>query len=178
MTAPLSIAPRSFGRKALTGSASFEGKWTSTRGSSYVLSDLLAAFLSGQLEARADIQAARRRIWLAYEQALASWADTVGAQLPHVPEQCEQPYHMFYVVLPSEDMRHRLIDHLRDRGILAVFHYLPLHLSAMGRRLGGQPGQCPVSESVSDRLLRLPFFTTMSETEQEEVIAAVLAFRG
>ena len=147
-------------------------------GSSYVLSDLLAAFLSGQLEARADIQAARRRIWLAYEQALASWADTVGAQLPQVPEQCEQPYHMFYVVLPSEDMRHRLIDHLRDRGILAVFHYLPLHLSAMGRRLGGQSGQCPVSESVSDRLLRLPFFTAMTSVEQEEVISAVLAFRG
>ena len=66
---------------------------------------------------------------------------------------------MFYVLLPSLDARTRLIEHLRERGILAVFHYLPLHLSAMGRALGGREGQCPVTEDVADRLLRLPFYT-------------------
>jgi len=93
-----------------------------------------------------------------------------------VPAHCEQPYHMFYVLLPSLDTRSRLIAHLRERGILAVFHYLPLHLSDMGRHFGGRPGQCPVTEDATDRLLRLPFFTGLSESDQAEVIDAILAF--
>jgi dTDP-4-amino-4,6-dideoxygalactose transaminase len=83
---------------------------------------------------------------------------------------------MFYVLLPSLEDRTALIAHLRARGILAVFHYQPLHLSEMGREFGGRPGQCPVTEDVADRLLRLPFFTGLTESDQDEVIEAVRAF--
>jgi dTDP-4-amino-4,6-dideoxygalactose transaminase len=145
-------------------------------GSSYVLSDLAAAFLAAQLEARESIQAARRRVWERYRDGLAGWAERRGARLPVVPGHCEQPSHMFYVLLPALDERAALIEHLRARGILAVFHYLPLHLSAMGRRFGGRTGQCPVAEDAADRLLRLPFYTALGEDEQAEVIEAIEAF--
>jgi dTDP-4-amino-4,6-dideoxygalactose transaminase len=145
-------------------------------GSSYVPSDLLAAFLAAQLEASDVIQARRRRIWHAYADGLASWASSVGARLPHVPDDCEQPYHMFYVLLPSLDYRTALIEHLRALGIVAVFHYLPLHLSPMGERHGGRRGQCPVTEDVADRLLRLPFYVGLGSDEQDEVIAAIVGF--
>jgi dTDP-4-amino-4,6-dideoxygalactose transaminase len=145
-------------------------------GSSYVLSDLAAAFLAAQLEERERIQAARRRLWERYADELEPWARDLGARLPTVPEHCDQSYHLFYVLMPSLDPRTRLSEHLRERGILAVFHYLPLHLSAMGRRFGGTPGQCPVTEDVADRLLRLPFYTAMTDDEQTEVIDAVRSF--
>jgi dTDP-4-amino-4,6-dideoxygalactose transaminase len=147
-------------------------------GSSYVQSDLLAAFLAAQLEARDEIQARRAGIWRRYDEGLRDWAAEAGVRLPIVPDHCEQPYHMFYVLMPSLDARSRLIEHLRERGILAVFHYLPLHLSAMGRLHGGREGQCPVAEDVSDRLLRLPFFTALTEAEQAEVIETIHGFRG
>jgi dTDP-4-amino-4,6-dideoxygalactose transaminase len=145
-------------------------------GSSYVQSDLLAAFLSAQLEARDRIQDARELVWRRYDAALGSWAAENGSTLPFVPDHCEQSFHMYYVLLPSFDARMRLIAHLRGRGILAVFHYLPLHLSDMGRAFGGREGQCPVTEDVTDRLLRLPFYTGLTESDQAEVIDAVLAF--
>ena len=145
-------------------------------GSSYVLSDLLAAFLCAQLEARERIQDARELVWRRYADALEAWAADNGTTLPFVPDHCEQSFHMFYVLLPSPDARARLIEHLRERGILAVFHYLPLHLSEMGRALGGREGQAPVTEDVVDRLVRLPFYTGLTEDEQAEVIDAVLEF--
>ena len=85
---------------------------------------------------------------------------------------------MFYLLMPSLDARQRLIAHLKSRGILSVFHYLPLHLSEMGVRFGGRPGQCPVTEDVSDRLLRLPFYNRLSESEQDLVIETVRGFAG
>lgn len=145
-------------------------------GSSYLLSDLLAAFLWAQIEAKGRIQATRRRIWERYKEELAEWARERGASLPTVPEYCEQPYHMFYLLLPSLIQRQALIGHLRDRGIHSVFHYVPLHLSEMGRRYGGKVGDCPVTEDVSDRLLRLPFFNDLTDVEQSEVIDAVRSF--
>jgi dTDP-4-amino-4,6-dideoxygalactose transaminase len=84
---------------------------------------------------------------------------------------------MFYVLLPSLQARQDLIAHLRRQQIQAVFHYLPLHLSDMGRRFGGRPGQCPVTEDLSDRLLRLPFFNSMSTEDQDRVVEAVCSFR-
>jgi dTDP-4-amino-4,6-dideoxygalactose transaminase len=145
-------------------------------GSSYVPSDLLAGFLAGQLEGSVVIQAARKRLWHAYAEGLEGWAASVGARLPYVPEHCEQPYHMFYVLLPSLEYRTALIEHLRALGILAVFHYLPLHLSPMGERHGGRRGQCPVTEDVADRLLRLPFYVGLGPSEQDEVIDAICEF--
>jgi dTDP-4-amino-4,6-dideoxygalactose transaminase len=145
-------------------------------GSSYLMSDVLAAFLYGQLEALGTIQAKRRAIWNRYHEGLAEWAQEHGVRRPHVPEHCGQAYHMYYLVLPTLEARQGLIAHLRRRGILAVFHYLPLHLSDMGRRLGGRVGDCPVSEAVSDRIVRLPFYNELGEAEQAEVIEAVRAF--
>lgn len=145
-------------------------------GSSYVPSDLLAAFLAAQLEASHVIQAARERIWHAYARGLDDWAAAVGARLPYVPDDRDQPYHMFYVLLPSLAYRTALIEHLRGLGIGAVFHYLPLNLSPMGERHGGRRGECPVTEDVADRLLRLPFYVGLSAAEQDEVIEAVREF--
>jgi dTDP-4-amino-4,6-dideoxygalactose transaminase len=147
-------------------------------GSSYLPSDLLAAFLLAQLESRERIQARRRAIWELYERELAGWAVRLGVTLPSVPAHCEQPWHMFHMLLPSSDARDALIRRLEARGILAVFHYLPLHLSPMGRRLGGRPGDCPVAESISSRLVRLPFYTGLTDAEQAEVIEAVMGFTG
>jgi dTDP-4-amino-4,6-dideoxygalactose transaminase len=146
-------------------------------GSSYVPSDLLAAFLAAQLEASDVIQAARERIWHAYADGLDAWAASVGARLPYIPPDREQPYHMFYVLLPSLEHRTALIEHLRALGIGAVFHYLPLNLSPMGERHGGRSGQCPVTEDVADRLLRLPFYVGLGPVEQDEVIDAIIHFR-
>jgi dTDP-4-amino-4,6-dideoxygalactose transaminase len=150
--------------------------WVSL-GSSYVPSDLLSAFLLAQLEARERIQAARKRLWHRYNDALRAWADDSGAQLPVVPDHAGHAYHLYHLLLPSLEARTALISRLRERGILAVFHYLPLHLSPLGRELGGREGECPVTEDVSDRLLRLPFFTAMTDDEQDEVLETVLAFR-
>jgi dTDP-4-amino-4,6-dideoxygalactose transaminase len=146
-------------------------------GSSYLPSDMLAAFLRAQLEHRDQIQSMRRQIWETYARGLASWAEANGVRLPIVPPECEQTYHMFYVMMPSLASRQALISHLAGLGILAVFHYLPLHLSPMGLRFGGRQGDCPVTEDLSDRLLRFPFFTGMSSSEQSQVIDAVRAFR-
>jgi dTDP-4-amino-4,6-dideoxygalactose transaminase len=146
-------------------------------GSSYLPSDVLAAFLLGQLEGRERIQESRRLIWNRYRDALASWAERQGARLPFVPDHCEQPYHMFYLLMPSLEARQGLIAHLKARGILAVFHYLPLHLSEMGKHCDGRVGDCPVTEDVSDRLVRLPFYASLSESDQARVIEAVSEFR-
>jgi len=145
-------------------------------GSSYLPSDLLAAFLLAQLESRDRIQAHRRKVWEEYRSGLAEWADAAGAALPHVPADCQQTYHLFYLLLPSLADRQALTRYLKARGIAAVFHYLPLHLSPMGQTFGGRPGDCPVTESVSDRLLRLPLFNDLSDDEQASVIGSIEAF--
>lgn len=145
-------------------------------GSSYLPSDLLAAFLYAQLEARDTIQRRRAAIWERYREALGPWASRLGARLPVVPAHCEQAFHMFYVLLPTPGQRDALITHLKHREILAVFHYQPLHLSAMGRRYGGTAGSCPVTEDISERLVRLPFYTGMTDMELDTVIEAVLDF--
>lgn len=145
-------------------------------GSSFLPSDLLAAFLYAQLEARDQIQARRQQIWNYYHTHLQDWASAYGVGLPVVPDHCEQSYHMFYLLLPSLADRQALIDHLKARGILSVFHYLPLHLSDMGRQFGGQEGDCPVTEDLSDRLLRLPFYNDLTEEDQAKVVAAIKEF--
>lgn len=146
-------------------------------GSSYLPSDLLAAFLLAQLESRELIQAKRKRIWEYYYENLKDWAGEHGTQLPFIPSHCDQSYHMFYLLLPSLELRQNLIAHLNSRDINSVFHYLPLHLSDMGRKLGGKDGDCPVTEDVSDRLLRLPFYTGLTEEAQALVVSAIKEFK-
>jgi len=145
-------------------------------GSSYVMSDVLAAFLYGQLETWETIQARREVIWRRYDDGLADWSARSDVRTPVVPPHCDQAFHMYYLVLPSREHRTALIAHLRQRGIHAVFHYLPLHLSSFAAQWGGAVGDCPVAEDVSDRLLRLPFFNTLTAEEQDRVVDAVTAF--
>lgn len=146
-------------------------------GSSYVPSDILAAYLVAQLESRADIQKRRQAIWTRYSSELAEWAQLNGVSLPFVPPECAQPFHMFYLLLPSLGSRQALIAHLRQAGILSVFHYVPLHSSEMGRMFGGDRAHCPVTDDVSARLLRLPFYNGLTTEEQTRVIERVKAFR-
>lgn len=145
-------------------------------GSSYLPSDILAAFLYAQLEMREQIQEKRRQIWEYYDTNLREWAQTSGVGLPVVPGHCEQSYHTYYLLMPSLEKRERMIAHLKDCGVNSVFHYLPLHLSEMGRRFGGKEGDCPVTEDVSDRLLRLPFHNSLTLGDQAYVIEMVKTF--
>ena len=142
-------------------------------GSSFLPSEMIAAFLCAQLEAREAIQAQRQRVWTTYAEGLAEWAAAQEVRLPVVPAHCEQPYHLFYLLLPSESARRSLIDHLAKAGAMAVSHYVPLHLSPMGLGLQREPATCPVTEDVSARLLRLPFFPTLSEMDQQAIIGAI-----
>lgn len=144
-------------------------------GSSFLTSEVVSAFLLAQLEARDAIQERRRTIWHRYDDALPDWAAENGVRRPVVPAHCDQAYHLYYLVMPSLAARTALINHLKAAGILAVFHYLPLHLSPMGLRFGGKAGRCPVTEDISDRLVRLPFYNSMTDEEQERVIASIQA---
>lgn len=145
-------------------------------GSSYLPSDVLAAFLYGQLEKRDYITQRREFVWNYYRTNLTGWAHEHGVQLPFCPDYCEQSFHMFFLVLPSLEMRTALIDHLKQDNIHSVFHYQALHLSDMGRQFGGVPGQCPVTERVSDCLLRLPFFSDLQRTDLERIVHSLRNF--
>jgi len=145
-------------------------------GSSYLPSDMLAGFLLAQLEEREQIQSRRRQIWETYYRELGGWAEDNHVRIPFVPAHCEQTYHIFYLLFPNLENRQAAIAHLKEREIQAVFHYLPLHLSPMGEKYGGRVADCTVTEFVSDQLLRLPFYTSMTETEQACVIEALKEF--
>jgi dTDP-4-amino-4,6-dideoxygalactose transaminase len=142
-------------------------------GSSYLPADILAALLYPQLEERERIQRRRAQVWQFYAEQLRDWAADTGVRLPVVPPHCEHSAHLFYLLMPSEGRRRALIEHLGSRSILAIFHYLPLHLSHMGRQFGGREGDCPVTEWVSDRLVRLPFFNSMTDDDLCRVVSAV-----
>jgi dTDP-4-amino-4,6-dideoxygalactose transaminase len=145
-------------------------------GSSYLPSDILAAFLYAQFEQREKIQSHRKQVWEIYYAGLKDWAATHDVQLPVIPEHCEQAYHMFYMLLPNLELRQKMITHLRERGIISVFHYLPLHLSVMGQAFGGKAGDYPVTERASDQLIRLPYYNELTSSDQELVIEAIQEF--
>ena len=145
-------------------------------GSSYLPSDMLAAYLYAQLEVQEQIQAKRQQIWEYYHKHLQDWVEKHGIRFPIVPDHCDQAYHMFYLLMPSLEKRQALIAHLKAQNIISAFHYLPLHLSDMGRKFGGKEGDCPVTEDVSDRLLRLPFYNDLTEADLTRVVAAICEF--
>jgi len=146
-------------------------------GSSYLPSDLLAAFLLAQFEARETIQEKRRQVWNRYYESLADWAESNGVKLPVIPADCEQAYHMFYMLLPSAEDRESLISHLKSQSILGVFHYTPLHLSEAGKKFAARSSSCPVTEDLSERLLRLPFYNDLSRNDQDHVTTTLMKFR-
>jgi dTDP-4-amino-4,6-dideoxygalactose transaminase len=144
-------------------------------GSSYLPSDILAAILYAQFEVRDTIQAKRKAIWECYFNELSPWASENDVNLPFVPTYCEQTFHIFYLLLPDGEVRRELIDHLKRRGILSVFHYIPLHSSPMGRQFG--TSFCPITEQISERLLRLPLYSSLTENDGRRVIEAVREFQ-
>ena len=147
-------------------------------GSSWVISDILAAILMSQLERSDEIQKKRRHAFDFYERELSSWATNLGFRRPVVPEYCQHSSHMYFLRLHGIDQRDQFIDHLKNLGISAVFHYQPLHLSYVGQSLGGKAGQCPVSEEAGDCLVRLPLFSLLNESQLERITSAVTSFNG
>ncbi len=145
-------------------------------GSNDLPSDLLSAFLLCQLEQRHVIQQRRSAIWERYDRSLRDWADSESVRLPFIPDYAQHPSHLYYLIMPTAADRRRLIQHLDRDDIHAVFHYVPLHSSKMGSRFGATPEDCPVAEDLSYRLLRLPFFTGMSDEEQSRVIDSVCRY--
>ena len=146
-------------------------------GSSWTPSEILAGFLVAQLEQFDEIQRRRKAIWTTYERELSQWAQNAGVRTPHVPDEADHPAHMYYLQFPSLSDRSRFIKHMRQAGILTVFHYQALNTSAVGRSLGGREGQCPVTENAADTLVRLPLFSGMTASELEAVIDATSSFR-
>ncbi len=147
-------------------------------GSSYLPAEVIAALLLAQLEDSTRIQARRHEIWAAYDSQLSTWAFENAVRRPQVPDDCVHPAHMYYLLMPDLECRSRFIKHLRAHGVLAVFHYLPLHLSEFAQRYGGAAGDCPVTEGVSDRLVRLPLFADMTEDQLTLTIATIESFRA
>jgi dTDP-4-amino-4,6-dideoxygalactose transaminase len=146
-------------------------------GSSWVMSDMLAAILCGQLERAEVINAQRIAIYNRYDNELSQWAETYGVVTPFHPADTTHTAHVYHLRFKAGEMRDRFIAHLAERQIGAVFHYQPLHLSKIGRQLGGVVGDCPVTEHAGDCLVRLPLFNTLTIDEQSRVIEAVQAFK-
>ncbi len=145
--------------------------------SSYLPSDLLASLLDWELDRANAIQESRKAIWCEYDAELSQWRADNGILGPKVPSHCQQAYHMYYLLMPDLRTRTRFIEHLRAHGILSVFHYLPLNTSTMGRQFGGRVGQCPVAENVSDQIVRLPFYESLSREDLHYVIEKTTEFR-
>ena len=146
-------------------------------GSSHLPSDLLAAFLWAQFEMHDQIQQKRADVWNLYDCLLDSWAGDNHVRRPFVPHTCEQAYHMYYLIMPSLKDRQKLISHLKSANIVSPFHYLPLHISAMGYRFGGLKGDCPVTEEISDCLIRLPFHNSITQDEIIRVVEEISKYR-
>jgi len=145
-------------------------------GGSYVPSEISCAFLLSQLEAMEAITQRRCEMYHRYRHGLQPLAQQGLLLLPHVPEDCQSNCHMFYVVLSDRATRDRLIQHLRDHAIHAAFHYVPLHSSPMGIEFGYHQGDLPVTETISQRLLRLPLYHELQPEQQQRVVDEILRF--
>ena len=146
-------------------------------GSSFLPSDILAAILLSHLEESQIIQKKRKEIWENYDNVLRGWAHDNKVLQPSIPDHCEQSYHMYYLLLPKLDTRQAFIHHLKDRGVHSVFHYVPLHTSEMGKKYGYMEGSLPVTENISNRLIRLPMYFDLSPTDLKEINQAVMEFK-
>lgn len=164
-------------RRAFMLGAVDKYSWRDT-GSSFGLSEVLAAYLYGQLERHDQVLAKRRGAFERYERLLAPHADELGFRLPVVPDDREQAYHMFYVLLSDRRTRDGALAALREHGIQGTFHYVPLHSAQGGERFGARPTSCPVTDDISGRLLRLPFYNELTDAEAERVVEAFLGYLG
>lgn len=146
-------------------------------GSSYVANELSSAYLYGQLELLDEIAARRKSVFEYYQTRLAPLAESGHLRLPVIPPNCTSNYHMFYVLLKSGEVRSQLMEFLRQRSIQAVFHYIPLHSSPVGQKVAANPHQVlPVTDDVSERILRLPFYHDIEQADQQKVADAIAEF--
>ncbi len=146
-------------------------------GSSFLPSDILAAILLSHLEESQIIQKKRKEIWNNYDNVLRGWAHDNKVLQPSIPDHCDQSYHMYYLLLPKLETRQAFIQHLKDRSVHSVFHYVPLHTSKMGKKYGYIEGSLPVTEDISNRLVRLPMYFDLSPTNLKEINQAVMDFK-
>jgi dTDP-4-amino-4,6-dideoxygalactose transaminase len=142
-------------------------------GSSYLPSEITAAFLYAQFEAATELTAQRRLVWDAYHDAFAPLEQEGLVRRPIVPVECDHNAHLYYLLLPNLEARIRLIASLRAEGIFAPFHYVPLHSAPAGRRLGRVHGPMAVTDDISDRLVRLPLWPAITTQDITQVIEAV-----
>lgn len=163
--------------KGTNRSAFFRGEvdkygWVDV-GSSFLPSEIIAAFLWAQLENLELIQDQRKKIWQAYDQGLNSWAKNNQVRMPYLPEYASNNSHMFYMIFPSYKTRMKVISHLKEKDILSVFHYLSLHKSPYYKE-SHQGADLPNSDHYSDTLLRLPFFIELTDSEINKVIKSIM----
>lgn len=145
-------------------------------GSSYLPSELNAAYLWAQLEQADQIFRDRMQIWRMYEEGFRELADAGKVELPHIPEGCSHNAHMFYMKVKDLKERTRLISYMKSRGIILVFHYVPLHTAPAGRKYGKFVGEDRYTTKESERLVRLPLYYGMKPIDTERVICAVEDF--
>ena len=139
-------------------------------------SDILAAFLYAQLEKMAEINKQRHKLFDYYLKNLTPLASENHLTLPSVPPESQTNTHLFYILLKNGKAKYELMDYLQKKGIMAIFHFVPLHSSPIGKKLGYKVGQFPKTEEISDRLLRLPFYFGLERKEQKQVVNAIKEF--
>ena len=161
-------------RKAFFDGAVDKYTWQGL-GSSFGLSDILAAFLTAQLEQADVIRSRRRQLHEHYRASLAPMVDRLGLELPYEPTTATPADHMFYVLLASAAARSQVIDSMRRDGVNPTFHYVPLHSSPAGLRFADGESACPVTDDISARLLRLPFYNDMTSGDVERVVTSLAA---
>lgn len=142
-------------------------------GSSYIGSDLLAAYLWAQFENLDEIQLRRKKIYIRYYNGLTDLAEKGLIRLPTIPSYSESNYHMFYIILKDELLRNKLLKRLKQLKINAVFHYIPFHLSPIGLKLGYNKGDFPLTEDLSNRIVRLPMYYELSDSEIDYIIKKI-----
>ena len=145
-------------------------------GSSYLLSDILAAHLLAQFEAKDAVLEQRGHIYRRYLKALLPFSQRGVFRLPVIPDYNRINFHMFYLLFNTAKERNNMLEHLKARGVTAASHYFPLHASNMGLKMGYRVGDLPFSENISDTLLRLPLYTDMSESEIDYVLGAIKSY--
>lgn len=151
--------------------------WTDA-GSSYLMSELNAAVLDSQLASFDEIQEHRHRVWNSYDRELGDWADESGARLMGVPDDRSHTAHLYFIQMRDHEGQIAILQHLRERGITATFHYVPLDSSPAGLRFGRTPEPCIASRQFSETIVRLPLWAAMSDSTIERVITAVRDFPG
>ena len=147
-------------------------------GSSFLPSELVTAFLYAQFEQAEEITRRRLACWNYYRNALEALETSGDLRLPVIPAYAVHNAHMFYLLLENGNVRDALLEYLRKRGIMAVFHYIPLHSSPMGLSMGYKAEMFPVTVDSSARILRLPLFYDLQPEEQDRVITAIREFFG